>query len=64
MELKVGMQVLLQGVNNKLWNIEGVVKEIRPGGQSAFVYVPTKDKTYLRNQHFIKVNNSLEYDQT
>ena len=62
-ELKVGMEVLLQGVNNKLWNIEGVVKEVHPGSQSAFIYVPAKEKTYLRNRRFIKVNKSLEYDQ-
>ena len=60
-ELKVGMEVLLQGVNSKLWNIQGVVKEIRAGGRSAYVYVPEKDKTYLRNRRFIKVNRSLEY---
>ena len=49
-ELTVGMEVLLQGVKSKLWNIEGVVKEIRPGGHSAFIFVPEKDKTYLRNR--------------
>ena len=47
-----------------MWNIEGVVKEIRPVGRSAFFYVPAKEKTYLRNRHLIKVNSSLEYDQT
>ena len=30
-ELTVGMEVLLQGVKSKLWNIQGVVTEIRTG---------------------------------
>ena len=60
-ELKIGMDILLQGVNSKLWNIQGVVKEIRAGGRSAYIYVPEKDKTYLRNRRYIKVNRSLEY---
>ena len=60
-ELKIGMNVLLQGVNSKLWNIQGVVKEIRAGGWSAYIYVPEKNKTYLRNIRFIKVDMSLEY---
>ena len=28
LELKEGMQVLLQGVNSKLWNIEGVIQSV------------------------------------
>ena len=62
LELKEGMEVLLQGIKTKLWNIEGVVKQVRPGGHSAFIYIPSKDKTYLMNRRFMKLNIALEYE--
>ena len=60
-ELKPGMNMILQGAISKLWNIKGQVVSIRPGGQSAYIHVPEKNKTYLRNRRFIKVDMSLEY---
>ena len=44
LELKEGMHVLLQGVNSKLWNIEGVIQSVRPGGRIAYMDVPVRDK--------------------
>ena len=56
-ELKIGMNVLLQGMNSKLWDIKGVVKEIRARGWLAYIYVPEKEKTYLRNGRYIRVDS-------
>ena len=47
LELRQGMNVLLQGVKSRLWNIEGIVKKIRLDRRSAYIYVPEKERTYL-----------------
>ena len=60
-ELKPGLQVLLQGVKCKLWNIEGEIVEVRPSGRSAIIYVPEKQSSYLRNRRFMKLNPIYEY---
>ena len=60
-ELKVGMHIILQGAISKLWNIKGQVVSIRPGGCSAYIHVPERNKTYLCNRRYIKVDRSLEY---
>ena len=55
------MHVILQGAHSKLWNIKGQVVSIHPGGCSAYIHVPEKDKTYLHNRRYIKIDRSLEY---